>query len=735
MPNISKTIWKWLQPSPFKAGCLVVVLALALFLHNDAAFQSGVRSLDNRIVDWMFRCRGASPTSGQVVIVDIDEKSLEAVGQWPWPRNRFAELLLKIGQYQPRVVGLDMCFAEPDRTSPRHYLPLFKSYLKDDINLSESQLDYDVQLGQSIGRIPLVLGYVFQMENDGTAPGEERPFPMCNIQLTPPGAPFEFARASRVILNLPEISQNPLSEGHFNVFPDASGTVRKVPLLIEYLGMPYPSLALEMVREGLKAGIIAVESSDQGILGVRLADRFIPTGHRTQVTLNWRGEARTFPYLSAADILEGRLDQGQLNGKYVLIGCSAAGLHDLRTSPISSVIPGVEIHATLVDNLLNADPFRYNPKTEAVLVLLVLAIGGLLLSAILAYASPLIGFAVGLAMLLLITLGNYFWIFRQGLIMGVTFPLATVLLIMVVVSISNYFFEGREKKFIRHAFGHYVSDGVVAELVRNPRKLSLAGQEKTLSVMFSDIRGFTNLSEQMSPTQLSTFLNEYLTAMTDQAMQLKGTIDKFIGDAIMAIWGAPVSDPDHAANAVRCSLRMMQTLNQLQPAWVERGLPAIDIGIGINTGPMTVGNMGSQSRFDYTVIGDNVNLASRLEGLNKVYGTNILISEHTRQAIGEGFVCRYVDRVRVKGKDKPIRIYEPLNEGTVPARLAAAVKQFEAAATALGQRRFEHCRELLLDLKKHESHPLYDLYLTRVEEYLAVPPPPDWDGVCVHKTK
>ncbi|MDH4321521.1 MAG: adenylate/guanylate cyclase domain-containing protein, partial [Desulfobulbaceae bacterium] len=307
--------------------------------------------------------------------------------------------------------------------------------------------------------------------------------------------------------------------------------------------------------------------------------------------------------------------------------------------------------------------------------------------------------------------------------------------IFMMVTLFNYFFEGREKRFISLAFGHYVSPQVVNKLMAHPENLALSGEEKTLTVLFSDIRGFTSISEQMESSQLALFMNRYLTAMSAVIMEFGGTVDKFIGDAIMAIWGAPLDDDDHAANAVRAALVMMARLRQLDPQWEAEGLPAVNVGIGINTGVMSVGNFGSNERFDYTVLGDAVNLGARLEGSNKEYGTNINISEYTREAIGDRFFCRFIDMVKVKGKHRPVKIYEPLCEGEPDEALRLEVETFEQAISHYHNRDFAAAATIINDLHKKHPAKLYCLYRDRIRNYQENPPPPDWDGSFTFTSK
>jgi len=743
-------IGKLLSLSPFKTGCLMVLAAALLYYSFGTQKPALLTSLDNRVVDAMFLWRGPQPTTNSVVIVDIDEKSLRQLGQWPWPRDIVARLVDNLHIAGAKVVGFDIVFAEPDRTSPKRFVADLHQYLGEELlpgaamkRLQEDEsIDHDMILGKAVARGHTVLGYVFQTTNDGFKTGFEQPFPAGAIRILPPDIAFDqlaLVSAYRAVINVADVAQAE-TEGFFNVFPDVSGTVRKVPLLMTMDGVPYPSLALEMLRVGLGREGFLVHASSQtrgrrrGVLGVSIGNRFLPTDDHGQMTVNFRGFMKTFPYLSAVDILNG-LGKERVKDKYVLIGTSAAGLLDLRATPFANVFPGVEVHANVIDNALAGDPFVYDVFSEIGLTYVLIVIGGLFLTALLSYASPLAGGLGGFLVLEATVVGNYHFFFLQDKIVGITYPLLTIVAIFLIVTLFNYFFEGREKRFISHAFGHYVSPQVVNELRANPERLTLAGEEKNLTVLFSDIRGFTTISEKMDSGQLGVFMNRYLSAMSAVIMAHRGTVDKFIGDAIMAIWGAPLDDDDHAANAVRAAMGMMSRLREKRPQWEAEGIPAIDIGIGINTGVMSVGNFGSDDRFDYTVLGDSVNLGARLEGSNKTYGTNIIISEFTRKELGDRFFCRFIDMVRVKGKLKPVRIYEPLCEGEPDQETRHHTELFETAMDRYHQRDFESAAQILESLSKTVPCKLYELYLDRIKAYRATPPPEDWDGAFTFTTK
>jgi adenylate cyclase len=738
-----------LKPSPFKIGCLVVLIACVVFYSFGQKKPELLSSLDNQITSAMFRWRGPMETTKKVVIVDIDEKSLTRLGQWPWPRDTVARLVKAVDAAGAKVMGFDIVFAEKDRTSITEYLEEFQGLIDSPVLMQDllplarrADLNHDLILGDAIAASPVVLGYIFQLRDDGLKKEYEKPLPAATISISPGEISYQdlvLIPGYRAILNVEQVAQAE-TEGFLNVFPDISGMVRKVPVFMELDGIPYPSLALEMIRTGLGENDTVIHASRQktmdrnSLLGVSLKDMFIPTDDRGQVTVNYRGGVNTFDYIPAVDVLEGN-SQERLRDKYVIIGTSASGLLDFHATPFSGIFPGVEVQATVIDNILAGDLFTYDIFTEIGLTYTLIAAGGIILSALLAYSGALAGGLAGLLFITSIIFGNYYLFFLRGLLVGITYPLVTILAVFLVVTLFNYFFEYRKKQFIHSAFSRYVSPMVVNQLVKRPDRLSLTGEEKNLTILFSDIRNFTTISEDMDPRQLGVFMNSYLTAMSDIIMEHKGMVDKYIGDAIVAIWGAPLPDADHVYNAVRASIAMTKTLTMLEDDWRKQGFPLIDIGVGINTGITSVGNFGSERRFEYTVLGDNVNLASRLEGLNKAYGTNVIISRFTREALNGEFFCRELDRVRVKGKAVPIEIYEPLAEGTPDPALKEEVELFEQSLIAYRERHFDHAYRIMEELHNVKPHHLYRLYLDRIETFLETPPPEDWDGTYTFTSK
>ncbi|BCS95402.1 guanylate cyclase [Desulfoluna limicola] len=736
---------KW---TPFKAGITLIIASCVLWHGFGYEKPEFLTAIDNRIFDQMFRIRGAEPHAGSVVIVDIDEKSLRTHGQWPWPRDMVADLVQAIHESGALVTGFDVVFAERDRTTPAVFFPRYSTFFQDpsqkrvlDLLVNDPTLDHDIMLGDEIAKGTMVAGYAFLFKTDRMKNETEVPFPSIHIRTRPAGTRFRditLMQAYRAVVNIPEVA-TASSEGFFNVFPAPSGTVRKAPLFIALDQIPYPSLAFEMMRLSkgrqqatLHASVIG-ESKTRPLLGVSLGSSFIPTDAMGQLTVNYRGPAYTFPYLSAADVMA-TPTADVLKGKYVLIGSSAAGIMDFVATPFSSIFPGVEVHATIIDNLIKNDPMVHENYTEIGLTYTIIAAGGLLMTLALVYLSPQVGSLTALFLLFIIVVGDYLVFFKNNQLVGVSYSLFTMLALLFGVTMANYFYEGKKRLFIRHAFSRYVSPSVVMELVKDPRRLSLSVEKKNVTIFFSDIRGFTTLSETLPSEQLGTFMNEYLTVISDIIMKHQGMVDKFIGDAVMAIWGTPLENPSHAEYAVTAALEITDALKHFSKQWEPFGISVLT-GIGLNTGIVSAGNFGSASRFDYTVLGDHVNLASRLEGLNKVYGAQIIISHHTREALGDRFFCRYIDNVCVKGKTEAVALYEPLCKGAPDPVLRDETHAFNQAMEHYRNQEFQKARSWLTTLQGNRPDPLYALYLKRINEFRESPPGPGWKGIHILTSK
>lgn len=464
------SINKILAPSPFKIGFLLVFLSIAVYFSFGGQKPALLQALDNRFTDTMFHLRGPQPVTGRVVIIDIDNKSLTQHGQWPWPRNVVARLIDILAAQNPAAILLDIVFAEPDRTSPQDLISKLLPYAASEQTRVElrtlqnkEMFNHDLLLGESLSKAPTVLGYAFSLDSGYDGQPEGQPFPSINISMEPADATFEDLNlivGRSAILNTPDIAMAE-SEGFFNMFPDSSGTVRRVPLFMFYKGLPYPSLALEGFRIGKQSEqavihlVKKVKATKTGLLGVSVGNTFIPTDEKGQLAINYRGSFGSFTYISAADILAGKSSHS-LNNKHIIIGTSAEGLYDLRATPYANIIPGVEIQANILDNMLAADPMTHDTFTEIGLTYTMLIVGGILLSALLAYSTPLAGGLGGIFCILAIFAASYS-LFLNNLVIGITYPLLTITVIFLSVSIFNFFFAGQEKRYLNDAFKRYVA--------------------------------------------------------------------------------------------------------------------------------------------------------------------------------------------------------------------------------------------------------------------------------------
>jgi len=683
----------------------------------------------------------------RIVIVDIDEKSLAEEGRWPWGRDKLATLLDRLfDQYRVAVVGFDVVFAERDESSGLKVLeqlgqkelkglPQFQASLAQ----LRPQLDHDRLFAQKLASRPVVLGYYFTSNLNRVSGLLPAPvFPPGSFK----GSNTAFVGATGYGANLPEFQKAAHSAGHFNPLTDFDGVTRRVPMLMEYRGAYYESLSLAVIRTlSGDAGIQAGFEAGTGNIGnslewLRVGKLKVPVDENISTLVPYRGKQGSFPYFSAADVLHGRASPQKLEGAIVLVGTTAPGLMDLRSTPVGTVYPGVEIHANLVSGMLN-----HNIKQKPAFVLgaeiTEMLLIGLLLAFILPLLSPLRASLTALSALLLV-IGVNLSLWQSA---NMAMPLATTMLMIVTLFILSmsygFFVESRAKRQITGLFGQYVPPELVDEMSANPDSFTMEGESREMTVLFSDVRGFTTISEGLSPKELSRLMNEYMTPMTRIIQKHRGTIDKYIGDAIMAFWGAPLADPEHSRHALLAAMEMQQTLALLRDQFKAQGWPEIRIGVGLNTGTMSVGNMGSEFRMAYTVLGDAVNLASRLESLTKQYGVGIIVGERSQEALARDFEFRELDRVKVKGKDKSVAIYEPLGPvGQVAPAVLSELKLFRQAIKLYHAQDWDLAEMQLLNLQKAAPQCLlYRLYLERIAYFRDHPPGVEWDGVFTFTTK
>jgi len=701
--------------SPLKISIVLVILALVVFF-MDPHF---LRFMELKALDLRMVSRGQLPTTGQVIIATVDEKSLSEIGRWPWSRSMTAKLVDSLKEYGAKAVGFDIVFAEPEQsTGPSADAILAKS-VKSAKNVSlgyffhTSMKDVEFLSEEYINASgSLIGGSMYSMVREKGHEGD-----------------YNLITAYAPVPSIKAIAESGENCGYFNAFPDPDGVIRWSPLVIKFQDNFYYSLPIALLMQYLDYPMIVLNLAEFGVDGVMLGDLRIPTDEIGRLLINYLGPAKTFPHYSISDIIAGRLSPELIKGKIVIVGATATGIYDLRVTPFSPVYPGVELHATVVENILQGNFLEQSAWTTFIDICGIIFFG-----MIIGIAIPRLKALQGILLVMVLlggfVAGNTLIFAKYNTWLNMVYPVLTMMTIYLVITVYRYFTEEREKKKIRGAFQYYLTASVINELLKDPTKLKLGGDKKDLTVMFSDIRGFTTISEKLTPEELVRLLNEYLTAMTDIVFKYEGLLDKYIGDAIMAVFGAPVDQPDHALRSCRTALEMMATLKGLQQKWAAEGRPFVDIGVGINSGDMVVGNMGSNMRFDYTVMGDNVNLSSRLEGINKEYGTHIVISEFTYEVVKEEVFCRELDAVRVKGKKLPVKIYELICERKDAAeheeyigRFHAGLAHYKAARWDEGIAAFKSVLEIRPD------DPPAKLYIQRCQDLKENPPEGEWDGV------
>ena len=753
---------------------LIITLIFAVHAAKIKGVQIGfVNQLDNIIYDARLRLTMPRGVDDRIVILDIDERSLDpktGLGRWPWGRDKIVTLLQKLfDKYGVVVSGFDVVFAEPDEGSGLPVLErLAKSRLREVSSFQSAlqelrpQLDHDARFAGFLRGRPVVLGYYFNDDENALESGV-LPAPVMQAS-TLAGRNVTFISGKGYGANLAAFQANAANAGHFNPRVDNDGVTRRVPMLYEYKGGYYEALSLAMVRVYLGLRDAAQAQSQTVVLPKINAgiapDRFVgskgygglewlevgplagarplivPVDDEVSALVPYRGPRGSFPYISLADVYFERVPPEKLKGKIALIGTSAPGLQDLRSTPVGSVYPGVEIHANLIAGMLDRNLKQKPPYMLGAEVLLVI-VAGVVLSILVPFLSPLRATLVSVGALVLIAgLNLAVW---SGLDM--VLPLAGSLLMIASLFVINmaygYFVEAKGKRKFTELFGQYVPPELVDKMAEDPEKYNMEPRAAELTILFSDVRDFTRISETLSPEDLREYINEYLTEMSNIIRgRHRGTLDKYIGDAIMAFWGAPMDDKEHAKNGVLAALEMQRQCPVLNEKFAARGWPPLRIGIGMNSGPVRVGDMGSRLRRAYTVMGDAVNVASRVEGRTKTYGVGILVGESTRRQVN-GVVFREIDRIKVKGKEEAVTVYEPIGlESDVDKKTLDELKVWQQTLRAYRAQQWDQAEVNLLNLQRmNPDCVLYRAYAEKVAEYRRKPLPAEWDGVTVFDEK
>jgi adenylate cyclase len=723
---------------------LLSVLLLFVLLGVRVADPLLLEELRVRTFDGYQVIKPRVATQHPVVIIDIDEKSLGKFGQWPWPRTRVADLVKRLTDLGAAAIAFDIVFAEPDRLSPAIAADTFAN-LDEDVRAKLRALPSNDQVLANIIRTsPVVLGEsglpkaVLQPELKlpstglATLGGDPRPF-LLNF----PG----------LLRNIPALEEAAPGRGLFTIQTERDGIVRRVPMIMQAQGQLMSSLTFEMLRIVTKSDTILIKSDEAGVKSVAVPGFEVPTDRNGQLWVHFtRHDAKR--YVSAADVLEGRIGPDMISRKLILIGTSAVGLLDVKTTPLDPVMPGVEVHAQVLESALTRSVLS-QPNYALGAELLAAILFGIAIIWLAPVLSPVVLLAFGAIIVSIMVATSWYFYTQHRLLIDFTFPLLSSAAIYLVLVFGSYFREQTQRRRIRSAFGQYLSPALVEQLAQSPEKLVLGGEERDMTIMFSDVRGFTSISESFKhdPQGLTSLMNRFLTPLTNAILDRKGTIDKYMGDAIMAFWNAPLSDKEHQINACEAALDMIDRIEALN---VEReqeakatGKPFIPmhVGIGLNTGTCVVGNMGSDLRFDYSVLGDSVNLASRLEGQSKSYGVPIIAGSKTALVAKDKFAILELDFITVKGKKEPEVIYavagredlaqsahfQRLRNLTLEMLSCYRTRDWDGALAAIAKGRVAD--------EAGSLKALYDLYSERIAVFRETPPPDNWDGVFALTTK
>jgi adenylate cyclase len=725
-----------------RAICLLLLIGLVWLRAKDPFPVEEVRL---RTFDYFQRIRPREADKRPVVILDIDEASLKELGQWPWPRTQVADLISRLTQMGAVAIGFDVVFAEPDRLSPGKIVNLLRDIDAETRDKLSKLPSNDDVLADAFRRARVVVGRSAVGEAT-TAPDQEATLQTGFATIGGDAKPYLY-NFPGMLRNVPVLEAASAGRGFFTIVPERDGIVRRVPIVMVAEDTLVPSLTLEMLRVVTQSGAILIRTNQAGVLSVGFPRFEIPTDRNGRLWVHFSPSDRS-RYISAADLLHGRVPPEKVKGKLVLVGTSAVGLLDQKTTPVDQEIPGVEIHAQILESVLTKEVLSYPGWALGAEVIATVWIGIAIILALPALGA-VATFILGGGVLAGLVGAAWYWFLNHDILIDTTFPLGTAAFLYFALVFVNYLREQQQRQQIRSAFGLYLSPLLVEELVRSPDKLKLGGEQRRMTFLFSDVRGFTTISEHYKddPQQLTSVMNRYLTPMTNAIIERKGTIDKYIGDAIMAFWNAPLDDPEQELNACEASLEMLARLKVLNEAFEReaqesggRYLP-IRIGIGINTGLCVAGNMGSDFKFNYSVLGDSVNLASRLEGRSKDYRLPIILGANTAIAAKQKFATLEIDLITVKGKTKPEAVFTVL--GRTDVRESAEFREisdFNARMlTSFRKQDWDGALAAIEICRKVGSSfglgGLYDVYVERIAEFRKHPPAADWDGVFAYETK
>ena len=699
-----------------------------------------LKRLDYVLYDVRFNALKQSPRVAEhsIVIVDIDEASLLAEGRWPWSRRKVAALLGRLNDAGAAVVAMDVMFSEPERNVIREAQALVRGdpKIQQALEAWANDADSDAVLANQLTESDVVLAYLMHMESSvqvGELPSGVYMLTEDEVDHVVVGATKGFTASLAVLQDAA------LRSGFITTQRDLDGSIRRSPLLLRHGNQINASLSLATVMLYLFEEKIELRLNEIGeILAVdevRVGNKWFPTDEKGQVIVPYRGRRGSFPYIPATAVLNSDKYNELLDGSIVLLGTSSIGLADLQTTPVGTGYPGVEVHANIIDGMLNTQ-FPDKPDWVLGASVLLLCVFGVLLAWQLPRMGPLPLTLVGFSAITgIVSLNFYVWKY-QNLDLPLAAQVMLVPMLMLIALIEGFWRESAGRKAIKSMFGQYVPAAHIDQMLQAPDQYNLEGENKELTVLFLDIRGFTTISEQLTAAQLKKLLNDFFTPITEIIFRTHGTIDKYVGDMVMAFWGAPIDDSDHARHAVQAAFEIFNKVDELREGFLQQGLPEVDVGIGINTGHMNVGDMGSSYRRAYTVLGDSVNLASRLEGITRYYDVRGLVGENTK-ALCSDYLYRLIDKVIVKGKERSVNIYEPicLHSEAEDAMIKELTEYHEALQCYL-QQQWDESEQCFQSLRKmHPEVRIYSLYLERISELRQKDLPQDWDGSFRHLRK
>lgn len=729
---------------PIICGFLLTFIAIVLEAHPPVVIGAIIQRLENLVFDVRQKAfvQKQSLTDIPIAIIDLDEKSLKAEGRWPWPRNLMAQLVNNLQKQGVVVIAFDMLFPEPELNVASAMLSKLKaagqenSALAADITQYIPSFDNDRLFANALKQGDNIMGIFFN--NLGNQSAGELPSPLLTL-LSPDQQDLTVTPFKNYIANIPLLEQAAKHAASIAIIPDDDGIIRRYILIVRHDNDIYPSLALEAIRQYLLLDKIKINAAHLGTINaidsIQLGDTTIPTDQTGRILIHYFGPVHAFPYFSATDVLHNKIPPHALENMIVFVGTSSVGLGDLVATSINSVYPGVEIHANVAASILQKT-FLYRPAWADGAQLATIIFFGVLLSLIFPFLGPFWSMLISIISLAILVLStSWFWR-MQGLVVPLVLPSILIIVLSLFNLAYGFFTETKRRSELKQAFSEYVPSAHIDQIIKNKDVMTFEGEKRDMTVLFMDIRNFTSISEKLTIVELKQLLNYFFTEMTGVIFKNNGTIDKYVGDMVMAFWGAPLPDLMHAQHAVESGMEMIKTLQKIRAKLPEMNLPDVNVGIGLNSGLMNVGDMGSKFRRSYTVLGDAVNLGSRLEGLSKYYKVNMIVGESTYQQT-HGVLFRQLDRVTVKGKEIPIDIYEPVcREEEATPDITEDLEQHAKALNYYFKQQWVLARDAFTQLQqKHPDYGLYSLYLARILQFQETPPGANWDGRWEHHEK